>query len=266
MSDAGHDQAAGLRRLFLRDTLQVLSVRGADACGATPVTVDLAAALVAQGYRPLILDLEKGLAAIALGLKPRYELAHVLCGDKSMADVLLQSHNGVAVLPATRGLERAAESGSWQQTLTGLLEEAPHSFNVWLINGASELVPETGGQLLIITPTRDAIVGAYAQIKSLVRDHGQREFRVVVDRATSESVALSVYASVAETSRRFLAAQLNYCGYLPWDESRCAPRRGAARAKTTDLRSPRATAFCRLAEAVFGAMPANSPDAALNLG
>lgn len=266
MRENGHDQATGLRRLFARDTLQILSIRGSDGSGATAVTLDLAAALVALGHRPLIIDLEKGQAAIALGLKPRYELSHVLCGDKTLAEVLLWGANGVAVMPAMRGLERAAEKGPWKRTLSRLLRETPQPFNVWLINGVIEPVADTDSPLLVITPTRDAITGAYAQIKSLARDHGQRNFRIVVDRAASESAALSVYTSIAETSRRFLAARLDYCGYLPQDERACSPKHTAARTKVADPHSPRAHAFSRLAEAVFAAMPANPPQTALNLG
>jgi flagellar biosynthesis protein FlhG len=267
MGNAAHDQATGLRRLFARDTVQVLSVRDSSDCGATAVTLDLATALVALGHRPLIVDLEKGQAAIALGLKARYELAHVLSGDKTLGEVLLTGANGVSVLPAMRGFERvAAERGSWKRTLTGLLRAAPQSFNVWLINGGAEAVAETESPLLVIAPTRDALTSAYAEIKSLARDHGQREFRVVVDRAASESAALSVYKSIAETSRRFLSARLNYCGYLPQDEHAGSHHQGSARTTIADAHSPRAHAFSRLAEAVFAAMPANPPQAALNMG
>src|ERR1043165_4679187 len=111
MSDIDHDQAMGLRRLFARDSLKVLCIRGADAA-ATAVTIDLAAALLALGHRPLIIDLEKGEAALALGLRARYELAHVLRGDKVLADTLLHHADGIAVLPAMRGLEIAAQRGA----------------------------------------------------------------------------------------------------------------------------------------------------------
>jgi flagellar biosynthesis protein FlhG len=266
MRESGFDQATGLRRLFSRDTLQVLSVRGSGDCGATSVTLDLAAALVTLGHRPLIVDLEKGQAAIALGLKPRYELAHVLCGDKTLVEVLLTGRNGVAVLPAMRGLDRAAERGPWKQTLSEILREAPQDFNVWLINGIAAPIVETECPLLVIAPTRDAITCAYAQIKALARDHGQREFRIVVDRAASESVALSVYTSIAETSHRFLAARLDYCGYLPQGERIGLLEHTATHAKSADTQSPRAHAFSRLAEAVFAAIPATLPQASLNMG
>jgi flagellar biosynthesis protein FlhG len=263
MLDAAHDQATGLRRLFARDTLQVLSVRGTGDC-ATAVTLDLAAALVELGHRPLIIDLEKGLAAIALGLKPRYELAHILCGDKVLGDVLLTSRNGIAVLPALRGLERAANEGDWQRTLSSMLCDAPQAYNVWLVNGVARSVTESESPLLVLAPRRDAITAAYAQIKALSRDYGLREFRVVVDGAASESVALSVYASIAETSRRFLEARLDYFGYLPQDVRSSAQKRCATRPKTAEAPSLRASAFSRLAEAFFAVVPVNPSNSALS--
>ena len=266
MREARHDQATGLRRLFARDTLQVLSVRGAEDCGATAVTLELAAALVALGHRPLIIDLEKGKAAKALGLKPHYELDDVICGEKSIREILLTAGNGLTVLPAMRGLERAAERGSWKRTLSSLLRQAPQAFNVWLINGVAGPIAQTESPLMVIAPDRDAITAAYAQIKSLARDHGHREFRVVVDRAASESVALSVYANIAETSRRFLAARLDYCGYLPADERLVSSKRAPARAKLVQGRSPRQHAFSRLAASVFAPVPGNASPAALHAG
>jgi flagellar biosynthesis protein FlhG len=266
MREAENDQATGLRRLFSRATLQVLSVRGSDDCGATAVTLELAAAMVGLGHRPLIIDLENGRAARGLGLQPRYELAHVLCGDKALVDVLLTGDNGVAVLPAMRTLERAAGHDSWKRTLSGLLREAKQSFNIWLINGGAGPVVETENPLLVIAPTREAITTAYAQIKSLARNHGQRDIRIVVDRAASESAALCAYASIAETSRRFLAARLDYCGYLPpATRTRPAPL-AVTHTKVTETRSPRAHAFCRLAVAVVAAIPANRPQPALEMG
>jgi flagellar biosynthesis protein FlhG len=261
----GQDQATGLRRLFARDALHVLSVRSAGDCGPTPVTLDLAAALGALGHRPLIVDLDRGQVAIALGLKPRFELAHVLCGDKSITEVLLKCENGVTVLPATRGFENTALLGSWKWTLTELLRDARQTFNVWLLNGGAVPAADTESPLVVIEPTRDAITGAYAQIKSLARLHGHREFRIVVDRAVSESSARSIYTTIAETSRRFLSARVDYCGYLPRDE-RPTSYRLAPRANSSDAQSPRACAFSRLAEAVVTAVPARTAQTALNVG
>ena len=149
MPEIRPDQATGLRRLFSRDATQVLGIRAGDGGAATTVTLDLAAALVTLGHHPLVIDLERGEAANALGLKARYDLAHVLCGDKALGDVLLRHDAGIAVLPAARGLTHAASRGSWKSTLAGLLRDVDPAFNIWLVNGAAPIT-ETESPLFVI--------------------------------------------------------------------------------------------------------------------
>jgi flagellar biosynthesis protein FlhG len=230
----------GLRALFERRARTTLSVAGD---GATEVTLNLAAALARIGQQVLILDTTKGEAATALGLRARYELAHVLSGDIALRDVLLAGPEGVALLPATRGLARLVEgSGPWQDRVAACLDPYGTAFNVWLVNG----LPPGGSAaeapvLFVFAPNADALMATYAQMKGLARSTRRREFRIVVCRAKSESAALATYRSVADTARLFLSARLDYCGYIPRDE-------GAALA---DVRSPCGHAFARLAESLL---------------
>jgi flagellar biosynthesis protein FlhG len=250
MRDARYDQATGLRRLFARDSLQVLSVAGASTADATSITLNLAAALSRLGHRLLVVDLAHGEAALSLGTRARYDLAHVLRGDKALCDVLVRTQHGVTVLAAARGLESIARDGAcWRRTLENLFDDAGESFDVWLVNGVAPPVADNGSPLLVIAPTRDAITGAYARIKALAKDHGQREFRIVVDHATSERAALNAYKSIASTSRQFLSARLDYCGYLPHDDAPVSTVRRPS-ASLADSDSARGHAFARLAEAV----------------
>jgi|SRR5579862_4110810 len=250
MRNVRHDQATGLRRLFARDSLQVLSVAGASTSDATSITLNLAAALSRLGHRLLVVDLAHGEAALSLGARARYDLAHVLRGDKTLQDVLVRTPHGVTVLAAARGLESITRGGScWRRTLEDLFDDAGESFDVWLVNGVAPPVADNGSPLLVIAPTRDAITGAYARIKTLAQDHGQREFRIVVDRAASESVALNAYRSIASTSHQFLSARLDYCGYLPHDDAATVIARRPS-ASLADSDSARGHAFARLAEAV----------------
>jgi len=256
MRDVRQDQATGLRRLFAKQGLSTLSVAGAGGAGTTAVSLNLAVALARLGHRILLLDRTKGEAPTALGLKARYELAHVLDGDKPLAEVLLRAPEGICVLPAARGLDRVVERGaSWRDTLQSLLTTPAQSFDVWLVNGLPPAAlgrePSYPEVLLVIAPTAEAITGAYAQMKALSRAHGRRDFRIVVNHARSESAALSTFTSVAETAHRYLSARLDYCGYLPGDEAPAAPAR-KPRTTLADTHSPRGRAFARLAEAIAG--------------
>jgi len=256
MLERGFDQAMGMRRLFEKRSLATLSIAGTT--GTTPVTLELAAALADLGRRVLILDRTHGEAALGLGLKARYELAHVLAGSKRLDDVVLSGPHGITVLPAARALD-AMDAGDvdGQRALARFLDSDPARFDICLVNG---LAPAPGGAdpaardvLFVTAPTSASITEAYAQIKALARRQAGHRFRIVVNHARSEATARSIYTSLAETARRFLAAQLDYGGYLPGEPALPAAPNGRTGATR---RSPRAHAFARLAQILMSDVPA----------
>lgn len=260
MHDAPRDQAAGLRDLFGVRRHQVCAVAAPIERDSAAVSVNLACALTNRGHRVLVLDRARGEVAGALGLKPRYDLAQAIDGHRRMKDVLLISKQGIGVVSAAKGLDRLAADGTWPSNLQGILENARASFDVWLINGLppANMTWRADGKdastLLVIAPTAAAITAAYAHMKKLARERQQRAFRVIVDRAPSESAALNVYRSIAFTARRFLSAQLDYCGHIPNDDStRRSP--STVTIKVAASQSPSGRAFARLAEAIAGAAP-----------
>jgi flagellar biosynthesis protein FlhG len=232
------DQASGLRRLFGRRTRRLLGIGGLD---ATPFAADLARALGDIGSRVLMIDRSRGELASRAGARARWELAHVVSGDRAMADVLIDLPGDVTILPAARGLDELAlgcddADGGWPERLAAWLADAGREFDVWLVNG----LPPSGSHadvLLAIQPTAAGITGAYAQIKALAQCRGLTSFGIVV-RTESEALANVTFASVAETARRFLAARLDHCATVG---DRDAP--------------PRRLALLRLAESLV-AQPA----------
>jgi flagellar biosynthesis protein FlhG len=238
MREAREDQASGLRRLFARRGPQAIAVAGSD--GGT-VALGLAAALVDIGHRVLILDRAPGEIATALGLKARFELAHVLDGDRALADVLLEGPAGIAVLPAARGLARlATDVASWRAALTRVLGPQADGFDVWLVNG---LLPaaDDAPVLVVVAPTASDLTATYGLLKRLAREQSLAGVRIVINRAPSESAARAAYASVAGAAQQFLASRPDYAGWLPGETP--AARHGATR-------SARGHAFAQLAEAM----------------
>src|SRR3954452_11119862 len=137
MLETRSDQATGLRRMFGRDAVQVMSVAAGGSRAPTLVTLNLAAALARLGHRLLLVDLSMGEAAGAVGLRARYDLAHALDGDKPIGQVVLRCSDGFSILPASRGVARlAARSTGWHKAVASLLPAEP-AFNLWLVNGVS---------------------------------------------------------------------------------------------------------------------------------
>jgi flagellar biosynthesis protein FlhG len=204
------DQASGLRRLFGQRTQRLFGIGGVD---ATAFAADLAHALSEIGSRVLAIDRTRGELAGRVGARVRWELAHVVSGDRSIADVLIEAPEDVTILPAARGLDELAldcleRDGGWQATLGDWLADAGREFDVWLVNG----LPPSGSHadvLLAIQPTAAGITGAYAQIKALAQYRGLSSFGVVV-RTDSMEAANVAFRSVAQTARRFLSADLDH--------------------------------------------------------
>jgi flagellar biosynthesis protein FlhG len=218
------DQAAGLRRLFVRVEPTVLGVSGVE---ATPMVLDLADSLAELGRRVLVIDRTRGEATGRYGRRSRYELADVLAGDLGLAGVLHDVAPGVSVLPAARGFDEMALDGDFRDVLRRLVDASGRGFDVWLVNG---LLPESGtdaADLIALSPSAAAITGAYATMKALAQARERREFRVIVHDVPSEGAARALFDSVAATAGRFLAARLDYRGAIP--RAQTARERGPAR-------------------------------------
>ena len=112
--------------------------------------------------------------------------------------------------------------------------------------------------LLVAAPTRDAITNAYALLKGIARDRAGGRFGLVVDRAPSESEALVTYRNVADAARRYLAAQLDYFGYIPRELGWRHARYGGNVPRLVDAGSPRGHAYALLAASVAPGSAAKS--------
>ena len=119
-----NDQAAGLRAMQTNNTqsdksdaqpVRVIAVAsGKGGVGKTNVSVNLGISLSQQGNRVLLMDADMGLANvdIMLGLQTEYNLSHVLDGEKTLQEVIVEGPGGLKIIPAASGVRpRAAAPG-----------------------------------------------------------------------------------------------------------------------------------------------------------
>ena len=91
--------------------VQTIAVTGGKGgVGKTSVSVNLATACAAAGRRVMLLDGDLGLANVDvfLGLSPRYTLAHVLSGEHTLEEVILDTPQGFRIVPAASGVATMA--------------------------------------------------------------------------------------------------------------------------------------------------------------
>jgi flagellar biosynthesis protein FlhG len=250
---------------------RVISVTsGKGGVGKTNVVANLALALARRGQRVLILDADLGLANldVLLGLSSRYNIRHVLAGEKSLEEVVIEGPDGVRILPASSGVQELTQLGEEQKlVLLNELDGLEPTCDLLLIDTGAGISPNVTyfnlaalERIVVATPEPTSITDAYALIKVMATRHATRSFRLLVNQVKDEQDAHEVFAKLVRVVDRFIGeVSLSFLGWVPSDE--CVPRAVKKQRAVVDLypECPASRSFARVAEAVLesGAGPAD---------
>ena len=211
------DQAAGLRRLFAPRIVRVLPLVGG---GEQPgFVVGLAAALARMGQRTLVLDAQWGQVSSLIGLRTRWDLAHLLAGDVRFSDVALASREGFWLMPAARGLESLVREGGQAAELFGGFGRTAEPFDTVLVSATwqtlATLLARDRGEVVVVSTTDPVgVAQTYAQLKSMHQTGGLDRFRVIFADAASSAQALSAHQRLAAVVGRFLGVRMELGGVI----------------------------------------------------
>jgi len=211
-----------------------------------------------------ILDADLCLANIHLmyGLSPSRTAAHLVSGEVSLEDALLEGPGGVRVIAGGSGIpEMAGLNAGRLKTLALALAPLERSGG-WLVvdmpaglDRQSLLFLLAADQVLVVT-TEDitALTDAYAVIKTLLSHQPDANLSLVVNQARTHEGALEAYHRIAHVCRRFLGRDIGLAGIVPADP---AVERSVASRRPLVLSDPHAAA-ARAIAAVARQMPASA--------
>ncbi len=230
--------------------LRVFSITsGKGGVGKTSLVINLAVSFAKAGRKVLIIDADLGLANvdILLGLAPRDNIHTLLSGEKTIDEVLAEGPNGIRILPASSGIYELTHLSSEQRIallshLDGLEDRfdtvlidtgAGISSNVMYFNAAAQEI------LVVVTPENTSLADAYALIKVLTQNFGEKHFHVVLNMVQNEFEAMNTFKKLERAAARFLSISLSYAGFVVRDE---AVRRSANEQKALVAAHPSAAA------------------------
>lgn len=225
------DQAHGLRELVRggnRPMGRVIAVTsGKGGVGKTSTSVNLAIALAALKKRVIVLDADLGLAnvEVLMGLNSFYNLQHVVDGEKSMMQILVQGPGGIEVVPGTSGLAKLADlaAPARNNVLNGLRELQEKSDFVIIDTmagigqNAISFAAAADEVVLVTTPEPSAIVDAYATIKTIHQSRPDAVIRLLVNMVINNQQALAVMTNLSRVSQQYLSYKLSFLGFLVRD-------------------------------------------------
>lgn len=221
------DQAAGLRRLFAPPAARVLLVAWDNWPQRGWLALNLAAAFSRAGERVMVLDAERESVAVLWGSRSRYDLAHVIEGDRRLSQVQVEGPETSVIVPMRRaGATLASKPGVGQRVLADALS-APIEGSAILVlplarhSLALPLWRFAGGEQLVCVGTgKAAITGAYAAIKSSLIQQASVRVALAADGEDIQVQAGERFAHLARVTRRFLGASIRFGGSLPAAELR----------------------------------------------
>lgn len=209
--------------------IRVISVTsGKGGVGKSNVVSNLAISMSMQGKKVLVIDADLGLGNldVLLGLSPAYNLNHVLNGEKSLSDILIDGPAGIKIIPAGSGVQEFTSLGQHEKLL--LLDELDmleEQFDIMIVDteaGISENVTyfTVAAQeiIVVVTPEPTSITDVYALIKLLATRYSEHHFKVLVNMAKDSEDALEVFRKLANVAGRFLDISLDYLGCVVKDD------------------------------------------------
>jgi len=224
-----NDQAAGIRRMASKKPVQVIAVSsGKGGVGKTNVSVNLSLAMVEAGQRVLLMDADLGLANVdlLLGLRSEYNLSHVISGERSLEEVVVDGPEGLKIIPAASGMQMMSELSPGEHAgvirsfsdLSMPLDVLVVDTAAGISDGVVSFVKASNEVIVVVCNEPTSLTDAYALIKVMSEDHGIQKFNILANSVRDPQEGIKLFKKLSRVTDYYLDVTLNFIGAVPYDE------------------------------------------------
>jgi flagellar biosynthesis protein FlhG len=238
-------------------TRMLVVASGKGGVGKSNLCANLAVALGQRGARVLLLDADFSQANLdlLLGVHPRFDLEHVLSGERTLEEIVVTGPVGVRLIPAASDVPELAELDDYRRECLlralGTLEGACDLVIVDTASGVTRdvlaLCLAADDVLVMTTPEMPAFADAYGLIKLLGVQGIRRAPHLLVSQAANPEEAVETADRIRLVARRFLRLELESWGVIPDDPAIPLAVRREEPVLTAFPQSPAAGAYRALA-------------------
>ncbi len=201
---------------------------GKGGVGKTSFSVNFAIALSRCQKKVLILDADFGFSNvnILLGANSTYNMSHVLSGEKKLNEIMEECFPFVWHISGGAGLMdlvhidelRLKNVLAQLETLDGMVDYVLIDTGAGLNNNILNLIGASDRTILVMTAEPTSILDSYVVIKSAVGLPEPPRISALINKAESQSGAISTYENFSGVVKKHLNYDVEMLGYMPLDD------------------------------------------------
>ena len=210
-------------------TTQIIGIAsGKGGVGKTTVSVNLAVMLASMGKKVMVFDADLGLAnaQLAMGCRTPYNFSHVLSGEKTVNEIIIEGPMGVKLVPGASGIQHMAslsqaETAGIIQAFSDIEEDLDY-FIVDLAAGLSDTVMTflraCQHRFIVLKNEPSSIADAYGTIKVMIQDYQLNNIGLIPNGVFSQDEGERLYGSINSVIQNFLGSRVDYLQSITQDE------------------------------------------------
>ncbi|CFX65990.1 ATP binding protein MinD [Syntrophomonas zehnderi OL-4] len=210
-----------------KQTRVIVVSSGKGGVGKSTLALNLSLSLSILGKNVILLDADLGMANIdiMLGLVPQYNLYHIIKGNKTLKDIIVNGPAGLRIIPGGSGLDELANLNDEELNrilvemgkLDGECDFMIVDTGAGISNNVIRFLLAADDVIILTTPEPTSLTDAYGTVKSIARNGFNGSVFLVVNRVSKETEGVLVAQKFKLVGEKFLDLDIKILGHILHD-------------------------------------------------